>query len=182
MPTVIKPDVLKFESFPQALKDFKIETLTPRLGSIAKSEKFVFDIRKLDPDTFSFPYHFHHKAEELIVILSGTMTLRTEEGLTIMQEGEIVFFEEGESGAHQFYNHSDKPCIYFDLRTTTGIDVAEYPDSGKVNVLPYQMIFEKHALKDYNHGEEHVREVWDKLKEELERISRPGAQWRRTPK
>lgn len=167
MPTVIQPDTLKFEAYSEALNDFKIETLVPRLGSIAKSKNFVFDIRKLDPDKFSFPYHFHRNGEELILILSGSMTLRTEEGFTIMQEGEIVFFEVGESGAHQFYNHSDKPCTYFDLRTTTGIDVAEYPDSGKVNVLPFQMIFEKNSVKDYNHGEEHVREVWKKLKEEM---------------
>jgi hypothetical protein len=36
-----------------------------------------------------------------------------------------------------------------------------------VNVLPFQLIFEKNSVKDYNHGEEHVREVWKKLKEEM---------------
>ncbi|WP_073165504.1 hypothetical protein [Tangfeifania diversioriginum] len=57
-----------------------------------------------------------------------------------------------------------EPCIYLDLRTTTGIDIVEYPDSGKINILPYKMVFEKNRQTDYNQGEENVREVWRKIK------------------
>lgn len=51
------------------------------------------------------------------MIISGTMTLRTEKGFDILKKGEIVFFEMGEKGAHQFYNHSEEPCSYLDIRT-----------------------------------------------------------------
>ena len=38
--------------------------------------------------------------------------------------------------------HTDKPCVFVDIRTTAGIDVCEYPDSGKINILPYQEIYQ----------------------------------------
>jgi uncharacterized cupin superfamily protein len=77
-------------------------------------------------------------------------------------EGDIVFFEEGAKGAHQLYNHSDLPCIYLDVRTTIGIDVTEYPDSGKVNILPERQIFESSSSVDYYKGEENVTAKWPK--------------------
>lgn len=163
MSTVIKPENFEFKTDNSALEDFAIKTLTPRLGAVAKSKNFVFDIRQLDPGKFSFPYHFHRNAEELIMIISGAMTLRSVDGFQVLKEGELVFFETGETSAHQFYNHSDSPCMYLDLRTTSGIDVTEYPDSGKVNILPSFEVYDKSTRVEYNKGEENVKEIWDKL-------------------
>ncbi len=55
----------------------------------------------------------------------------------------MVFFELGETSAHQFYNHTELPCVYLDIRTNMGFDLTEYPDSGKVNVFPFGLTFEK---------------------------------------
>lgn len=164
MPTIINPDDLKFEVDSSSLKDFKLKTLTPRLGEICNSKHFMFDIRQLDSGKYSFPYHFHRNAEELIMIISGSVTLRTDEGFKIVTKGELMFFEVGESSAHQFYNHDTIPCTYLDIRTTPGIDVTEYPDSGKVNISPFNLIFEKQTRVDYNKGEDSINEIWSKLK------------------
>jgi uncharacterized cupin superfamily protein len=83
------------------------------------------------------------------------LKLRSPEGFQKISEGDIVYFEEGASAAHQLYNHGDVPCIYLDVRTTIGIDVCEYPDSGKVNILPYENnIFESSSAVNYYKGEE----------------------------
>jgi len=163
MPTIIKPENFEFKTNNSAMEDFGLKTLFPRLGVISDSKNFVFDIRQLDPGKFSFPYHFHRNAEELIMIISGTLTLRFVDGFQILNQGELVFFETGETSAHQFYNHSDLPCTYLDLRTTIGLDVSEYPDSGKINILPSWELYEKHTSVEYNKGEENVREIWDRL-------------------
>jgi uncharacterized cupin superfamily protein len=163
MPTVFKPGTLKFEESTNALKDFKLKTIAPRLSEIVHSNHLIFDIRQLDPGIFSFPYHFHRNSEELMLILSGSFTLRSEEGLKIINTGELIFFEMGQEGVHQFYNHTDAPCIYLDIRSNFGYDVTEYPDSGKVNYFPYREIYEKNSQVAYNKGEENVREIWDKL-------------------
>ena len=47
-----------------------------------------------------------------------------------------------------------------DLGTVSGIDVCEYPDSKKINILAYREIFEETSRKDYYLREERVREKW----------------------
>jgi hypothetical protein len=39
------------------------------------------------------------------------MTLRPPEGLEIVNRSDIIFFEMGVTGAHQFYNHGSELCI-----------------------------------------------------------------------
>lgn len=63
-----------------------------RLASLAGAEQLVFDLRSLDPDKFSFPYHFHHNAEELFVLLEGKALLRTPKGIEEVHAGDLLFF------------------------------------------------------------------------------------------
>lgn len=133
---------------------------TPRLGNKLRSKHLEFDIRSLSPGKYSFPYHFHRYAEEIFLILSGEATLRTPEGFQKVKQGDLIFFEMGESSAHQMYNHSDKPCTYFDLRTTVGMDVSEYPDTGKLAILPDLELFNKADQVNYFEGEENIEDRW----------------------
>lgn len=130
------------------------------LAELVKSKHLQFDLRALDPGKYSYPYHFHRNAEEIFVILSGKATLRTPDGLIELAEGDTVFFEMGPEGAHQLYNHTQEPCNFLDIRTNMGLDVCEYPDSGKISILPYREIFEKDKKVDYYMGEDKVSEKW----------------------
>jgi uncharacterized cupin superfamily protein len=161
MPKIFNAKSVTFEEYKSRIPEFLWHT-SPRLAEISNAEHFQFDIRSLDPGKFSFPYHFHRAAEELFVILSGEATLRSPKGFQKLSEGDIVFFEQGGEGAHQLYNHNDSPCIYLDLRTTLGIDVCEYPDSGKVNILPNIEVFESSSSVNYYKGEENVTSKWPK--------------------
>lgn len=163
MATFIKPSGFDYQNNPDAPEQFDIMTLTPRLSKYSSSKQLTFDIRRLDPGKYSFPYHFHHNSEELMYIISGQMTVRTPEGLNVIGPGELVFFELGETSAHQFFNHSAAPCVYLDIRTNMGIDLTEYPDSGKVNFFPFGLTFEKNTGVNYFKGEENVKAVWKKL-------------------
>ena len=166
MPTFIKPSALEYQNNPSDPAPFGLLTLTPRLSKITSSKQLIFDLRQLNPGKYSFPYHFHHNSEELMYVISGEMTVRTPEGLQIIAPGELVFFELKETSSHQFYNHSDAPCVYLDIRTNQGIDFTEYPDSGKVNVFPFDANFEKDTQVDYYKGEENVDQIWETLKKE----------------
>jgi uncharacterized cupin superfamily protein len=167
MPSIINTNDLEFKVDSNALPVFGLKTLFPRLTNIGNSKHFMFDIRQLDPGKYSFPYHFHRNAEELIMIISGSFTLRSETGFKVIKQGEILFFEMGESSAHQFFNHDTIPCIYLDIRSTIGIDVVEYPDSGKINISPFKEIFMKDSQVEYNTGEDDVQKIWDKLRANL---------------
>ncbi len=141
------------------ISDFLWHT-SPKLSELANSEHMQFDVRSLDSGKFSYPYHFHRNAEEIFVIISGSVTLRTPDEFKELFEGDIVFFEMGPKGAHQLYNHTNNPCTFLDIRTTVGIDICEYPDSGKINILPYQEIYQKQDIVDYYLNEDKVMEKW----------------------
>ncbi len=164
MPTIFHKKDLRFKKRKLRMSEFEWH-MSPRLGKLVNSKYLEFYIVSLDPGKYSFPYHFHRASEELFLILSGEATLRSPKRFRKVVEGDIIFFEEGPSGAHQLYNHGDSPCVYLDLRTTFGIDVCEYPDSGKINILPFMEVFESSSKVNYYKGEEDVARKWHKKKQ-----------------
>ncbi len=159
MPMIHRRSELKLRENQSPISDFSWKASLP-LGKLSKSKYLHFDIKSLDPGKFSYPYHFHRNAEELFIILEGIATLRCSEGFQEVSKGDMLFFEEGSSGAHQLYNHGDSPLIFVDLCTRANVDVCEYPDSGKINILPHMDIFEAESKVPYYTGEEGVRQQW----------------------
>jgi uncharacterized cupin superfamily protein len=164
MATILKCDQREFREDPNKIDHFRLfsDVSRKKLGLIPQN--LNFDLRLLNPGQFSAPYHFHRYAEELFLVLSGSMTLRTPNGLEIITTGDIVFFEKGETGAHQFFNHSTEPCTYLDVRSFIGYDVCEYPDSEKIFLAPSMEIYEKDLKVGYFKGEENILEKWNEIK------------------
>ena len=117
MATVIKREERDFKEDQNKIDNFRLFSDSSRVKHGIKPQNLNFDLRQLNPGQFSAPYHFHRHAEELFMVLSGSMTLRTPRGLEIVKEGDVIFFEMGETGAHQCYNHNTEPCTYMDIRT-----------------------------------------------------------------
>lgn len=163
MATVLKSENREFREDSGKIDPFRLVTDVSRKKSGVSPQNLNFDLRQLNPGQFLAPYHFHRYAEELFLIISGEMTLRTPEGLEQVSAGDLIFFEMGESGAHQFYNHTDQPCTYLDVRTFIGYDVCEYPDSGKILLAPSFEIFKSDAQSGYFDGEADIQEKWKSL-------------------
>lgn len=167
MATLLKAQHRVFEETPNRMEPFKILTDTSRIRKGVEPEHLNFDWRQLRPGEYSAPYHFHRFAEELFLIFTGSATLRTPDGLVIVKAGDVLFFEKGETGAHQLYNHTSKPCIYLDIRTYFGYDVAEFPDSDKVFIAPSREIYRKGDQVDYFDGEINIGKIWAKLRNKV---------------
>ncbi len=159
MPLIHRLSEIELRENNSPIPNFSWKSSSP-LEKISKSKYLHFDIKSLFPGKFSYPYHFHRNAEELFVILEGKATLRSPEGFQKLSKGDIIFFEEGPSGTHQLYNHSDTQFVYLDIRTKANVDVCEYPDSGKINILPALDIFKETSKVSYYTGEEDVRNKW----------------------
>ena len=164
MATVLKSDNREFKEDPNKIDNFRLFSDASRIKSGIKPKNLNFDLRLLNPGQFSSPYHFHRYAEELFMIVSGSMTIRTTTRLEVITIGDIVFFEMGETGAHQFYNHGTEPCIYLDVRTFIGMDICEYPDSGKILLAPSFEIFNNESKLDYFDGEKDIIEKWKAIR------------------
>lgn len=160
MATILKSEQREFVENPNKIDHFRIFTDMSRVQNGITPKNLNFDLRLLNPDQYSAPYHFHRYAEELFVILTGSAMLRTPKGIEQVNAGDLIFFEMGESGAHQLYNHTTETCTFLDIRTFIGYDVCEYPDSNKILLAPSFEIFETSAQVGYFKGEEKVTEKW----------------------
>jgi len=154
---------LWFDKKPAKRGAYCLKTNTNPAAELPATQ-FGIKPRLLPPGGFSFPYHFHRCAEELFIVLAGTMTLRTPRGFQKLKTGDVVFFETGPAGAHQFYNHSRRPCVYLDLAIKPGADVVEYPDSGKLLVAPTGGIYRKRSAVGYFDGEENPLAHWGRAR------------------
>ncbi|MBN1953206.1 MAG: cupin domain-containing protein [Bacteroidales bacterium] len=163
MATILKSDQREFQESPNKIDNYRIFTDVSRIKKGINPENLNFDLRQLNPDEYSAPYHFHRYAEELFMIMSGSATLRTPKGLEIITSGDLIFFEKGETGAHQLYNHTADTCVYLDIRTYFGYDIAEYPDSDKILLAPSFEIFNKDSQVDYFSGEKNIKDKWKQI-------------------
>ena len=165
MAKILKGVDREFKEDANKIDNFRLFSDTSRIKNGINPKYLNFDLRQLNPGQFSAPFHFHRFAEELFMVVSGSMTLRTFDGLEKVETGDVVFCEMGESGAHQFYNNGTEPCVYMDIRTFIGHDICEYPDSDKLFIAPSMEIFEKKSKVDYFKGEQKILEKWNTLKD-----------------
>jgi uncharacterized cupin superfamily protein len=168
MATILKADQREFQESPNKIDNYRVFTDVSIMKKGLNPENLNFDLRQLNPNQYSAPYHFHRYAEELFMIISGSATLRTSNGFEIVNSGDLIFFEKGKTGAHQLYNHTTESCIYLDIRSFIGYDVAEYPDSNKIFIAPSREIFNKDSQADYFDGEKNIKAKWKQIEHKSE--------------
>lgn len=88
-------------------------------------------VYELDPGDFVV-YHFHHRWEELLIVLRGRPRLRTPEGERDLGEGDVVHFPVGPAGAHALTNPTQSSVRFVMISTQGSPEVAEYPDLGQI--------------------------------------------------
>jgi uncharacterized cupin superfamily protein len=104
------------------------------VGRKAGAERLGASIYDLPPGEATFPHHFHHANEELLVVLRGRPHLRTPEGWRQLADGDVVAFPIGERGAHQLVNRTDEDVRVLMVSEMRSPEISVYPDSDKVGV------------------------------------------------
>jgi uncharacterized cupin superfamily protein len=105
------------------------EGVSKRLAS--RGDVLGASVYELGPGNFAV-YHFHHGAEELMIVVRGTPTLRTPDGERVLDEGAVVFFPPGPDGAHAIRNDTDAPTRFVMVSDHPSPEVVEYPDLGQI--------------------------------------------------
>ena len=99
------------------------------------SKHCIASFYTIPPGKSNYPYHYHLGQEELFYIISGIGIVKTPDGTRDVKGGDVLFFPAGECGAHKLTNTSKtEPLVYLDVDTIGDVDVAVYPDSGKVGI------------------------------------------------
>jgi uncharacterized cupin superfamily protein len=106
-----------------------------RLGRRLGGARLGASLYELPPGQRLWPYHFHHANEELLIVLAGSVTLRTPTAEQPLGTGDTALFEAGPAGAHAVENTASGPARLLVVSTMIEPDIAEFPDSGKVGLF-----------------------------------------------
>jgi uncharacterized cupin superfamily protein len=89
-------------------------------------------VYEVEPGQATWPYHFELNEEEWLIVISGTLTVRTPEGERELGAGELVCFAPGATGAHAVRNNGGTTARFaMPSSVATLGDATVYPDSGK---------------------------------------------------
>jgi uncharacterized cupin superfamily protein len=115
---------------------------------------FIYDIA---PGESSSPYHYEY-VEEWLLVIAGTVAVRTPDGEHTLERGALVRFPAGADGAHKVMNRSDSPARTLLWCSSREPAVSVYPDSDKVGVWPGNaedtLIFVRGTAVPWSHGED----------------------------
>ena len=126
------------------------------VGRATGSTETLMFIYDLAPGQSSSPYHYEYD-EEWLLVVEGTVVVRTPAGELPLERGEIVRFPAGPDGAHKVMNRSDAPARTLLFSSSKGLAVSVYPDSDTIGVWAggeNDLVFERSNAVPWAHGEE----------------------------
>jgi uncharacterized cupin superfamily protein len=105
------------------------------IAGAADGDALAVKVFELPPGQSVCPYHYEYE-QEWLVVLEGTITVRTPEGEQELGRGEIASFAAGPQGAHKVGNRSADVARIMMFSSAREPAVAVYPDSDKIGVWP----------------------------------------------
>ena len=155
MPNIFEPE------FDQERDHPGFRARRARLGWQLATQRLGASIWEIEPGEAAYPYHYHLAEEELLVVLMGRPSARSNGGdWRQLEPGDVLSFPRGPEGGHQLANWSDVTARFLAISTSDTPDLVIYPDSAKLGAyerLPDRAgVFELFRLADavdYHDGE-----------------------------
>ncbi len=85
----------------------------------------------LEPGGWSSHRHWHSAEDEFIYVLSGTVTLRDDSGMTDLFPGDAACWQHGQPNGHHLTNRGDVPARWLIVGSRAKGDICTYPDDGR---------------------------------------------------
>lgn len=95
-----------------------------------KLSQFGVNRVELPAGKWSTNRHWHRNNDEFVVVVSGELTLVTDDGEEVLGPGDCVGFKAGVANAHHLQNRGSEPAVYYDIGGRDPWDVSTFPDSG----------------------------------------------------
>lgn len=120
-------------NYPEKFKPIVAGRIKKRLGNAAGLQNFGVNLVELAPGSASALKHWHDKQDEFIYVLSGEITLVTDEGEEILTVGDCAGFPAGVAEGHCLINRSqEEVATYLEIGDRTANDEVVYPDDDLV--------------------------------------------------
>jgi uncharacterized cupin superfamily protein len=129
MPNIFEPD------FNQRREHPGFRARRARLGWELATQRLGASVWEIELGEAAYPYHYHLAEEELLVVLLGRPSVRTDGAWRELEPGDVLSFPRGEDGAHQVANWSDVTARFLAVSTSDAPDLVVYPDSRKLGAF-----------------------------------------------
>ncbi|HEY9878681.1 MAG TPA: cupin domain-containing protein [Leptolyngbyaceae cyanobacterium] len=123
--------------YPDPFKSLLAGRIKQKVGDAAGLQNFGVNVVTLAPNSASALRHWHEKQDEFIYVISGEVTLITNEGEQTLTAGAMAGFPAGKANGHHLVNKSHEPAVYLEVGDRTPGDTAHYPDDDlKATAIP----------------------------------------------
>ena len=112
--------------YPAPLAEEFAGRIRKRLGDAAGITGFGVNLTTLPPGARSSLRHWHEVEDEMVFVLSGTLTLIDDTGETEIGPGEAAGFPGGAANAHHFVNRGSQDAVLLEIGTRPQEDRCHY--------------------------------------------------------
>ncbi len=120
---------------------FESAMSTKYLGALAGSKRIYVNIDSVKPGAKSAKYHSHTLQEEFFLILKGSGSLRIQDEIVAVKQGDFLAKPAGQGISHQFINDGEEILEILDCGTRDKNDMVEYPDENMIYVKSKNAMF-----------------------------------------
>ena len=120
--------VSRGSDYPAPLHEEFAERTRIRLGDAAGLTTIGVNLTTLPPGARSSLRHWHEVEDEMVLVLSGTLTLIDEDGEAEIGPGEAAGFPGGVQNAHHFENRTDADVTLLEMGTRPRSDRCHYAE------------------------------------------------------
>lgn len=98
------------------------------LGDLFGLTNYGVNLVDLEPGVWSSQRHWHTHEDEFVYVVSGELTLVTDDGEQVLTAGMVAGFPAGSSNGHHLVNKSDSVASYLEVGNRIAEDECYYPD------------------------------------------------------
>jgi uncharacterized cupin superfamily protein len=120
--------VLSGTAYPEAFAEAVNGRSRQALGDAGGITQFGVNLVELQPGAASSQRHWHSHEDEFVMVVSGELTLVTDEGETLMRAGDCAAFPAGRPNGHQLVNRGWGTGLFLVVGSRIPEDKATYPD------------------------------------------------------
>jgi uncharacterized cupin superfamily protein len=99
-----------------------------KLGDAAALTQFGVNLLRLPAGAWSSQRHWHTMSDEFVYVLSGEVTLLTDDGPEILRTGDAAGFNGGDRNGHCLQNNSAADATILEIGTRSPSDEVYYSD------------------------------------------------------
>ncbi len=114
--------------YPEPFRENVVSRAKRALGDAFGLSRYGVNLVELSPGTWSSQRHWHTHEDEFIYVISGHLTLVTDDGAQVLTPGMVAGFQAGDSNGHHLINKGEETASYLEIGDRNSRDEVFYPD------------------------------------------------------